>query len=91
LVVCTLCFQKISECENLIEFPPNEKEMEREQTSSSSKGEAKGMDVHLGVEGSNSNGHGEEIDKERNMRKIIEGLKKYAQTCRVDRKKLRKD
>jgi hypothetical protein len=48
------------------------------------------MDVHLGVEGSNSNGHGEEIDKEGNMRKIIEGLKKYAQTRRADSKKLRK-
>jgi hypothetical protein len=30
----------------------------------SSENEARGMDVHLGVEGSNSNGHGEEIDKE---------------------------
>jgi hypothetical protein len=48
--------------------------------SSSSEDEAKGMDVHLGVEGSNSNGHGEEIDKEGNIRKIIEGLQKYAQT-----------
>jgi hypothetical protein len=32
------------------------------------------MDVHLGVEGSNSNGHGEAIDKEGNMMKIIERL-----------------
>jgi hypothetical protein len=54
--------------------------MERERTTSSSEDEAKGMDVHLGVEGSNSNGHGEEIDKEGNMKKIIEGLQKYAQT-----------
>jgi hypothetical protein len=38
------------------------------------------MDVHLGFEGSNSNGHGEEIYKEGNMRNIIEGLKKDAQT-----------
>jgi hypothetical protein len=48
------------------------------------------MDVHLGVEGSNSNGHGEEIDKEGNMMKIIERLQKDAQTHRTDSKKLRK-
>jgi hypothetical protein len=35
------------------------------------------MDVHLGFEGSNSNGHGEEIYKEGNMMKIIEILLKY--------------
>jgi hypothetical protein len=34
------------------------------------------MDVHLGVEGSNSNGHGEEIDKEGHMMKIIERFRK---------------
>jgi hypothetical protein len=54
--------------------------MEETQNSSSSKNEAKGMDVHLGVEGSNSNGHGEEIDKEGNVMKIIERLQKDAQT-----------
>jgi hypothetical protein len=36
------------------------------------------MNVHLGVEGSNFNGHGEEIVKEGNMLNIIEGLKKDA-------------
>jgi hypothetical protein len=36
------------------------------------------MDVHLGVEGSNSNGHGEEMDKEGHMMKIIERLQKDA-------------
>jgi hypothetical protein len=30
----------------------------------SSENEVRGMDFHLGVEGSNSNGHEEEIDKE---------------------------
>jgi hypothetical protein len=50
------------------------KEMEEAQTTSSSANEAKGMDVHLGVEGSNSNGHGEEIDKEGHMIKIIDRL-----------------
>jgi hypothetical protein len=50
------------------------------QNASGSENEAKGMDVHLGVEGSNSNGHGEEIDKEGNMMKIIERLQKDTQT-----------
>ena len=64
--------------------------MEESQTASSLENEAKGMDVHLGVEGSNSNGHGEEIDKEGNMMKIIEILQKDAQTHREDNKNLMK-
>jgi hypothetical protein len=48
------------------------------------------MDVHLGFEGSNSNGHGEEIDKEGIMMKIIERLQKDAQTHREDSRKLMK-
>jgi hypothetical protein len=55
------------------------KEMEEIENAYSSKNEAKGMDVHLGVEGLNSNGHGEDIDKEGNMIKIIEILYKDAQ------------
>ena len=66
------------------------KEMEETHSASSSENEAKGMDVHLGVEGLNSNGHGEEIDKEGHMMKIIEILQKYAQTHREGRKKLMK-
>jgi hypothetical protein len=49
------------------------------------------MDVHLGVEGSNSNGHGEEIDKEGNMMKIIERLQKDAQTHQANSRKIMKD
>jgi hypothetical protein len=56
------------------------KEMEETQNDFSSENEAKGMDVHLGFEGLNSNGHGEEIDKEGHMMKKIERLHKYAQT-----------
>jgi hypothetical protein len=48
------------------------------------------MDVHLGVERLNSNGHGEDIDKEGNMMKIIERLKKDAQTHRAYNKNLMK-
>jgi hypothetical protein len=56
------------------------KEMEEAHNASSSENEAKGMDVHLGVEGSNSNRHVEDIDKEGHMMKIIENLQKDAQT-----------
>jgi hypothetical protein len=64
--------------------------MEEAQNASSSENEARGMDVHLGVEGSNSNGHGEEIDKEGNMMKIIERLQKDVQTHRADNRNLMK-
>jgi hypothetical protein len=63
--------------------------MEETQNASSSENKAKRMDVHLGVEGSNSNGHGEEIDKEGHMMKIIEKLQKDAQNHRIDSRKLR--
>jgi hypothetical protein len=66
------------------------KEMEEAQNDSSLENEAKGMDVHLGFEGSNSNGHGEEIDKEGHMMKIIERLQKDAQTHREDNRNLMK-
>jgi hypothetical protein len=54
--------------------------MEEERNASSSENETKGMNVQLGVKGSNSNGHGEEIYKEGKMMKIIERLHKDAQT-----------
>jgi hypothetical protein len=63
------------------------KEMEETQNSSSLENEAKGMDVHLVFEGLNSNGHGEEIDKEGHMMKIIAKLQKDAQTHRTDSRK----
>jgi hypothetical protein len=63
--------------------------MEETQNASNSWNEAKGMDVCLGVEGSNSNGHGEKIYKEENMMKIIEKLQKDAQNHQTDSKKLR--
>jgi hypothetical protein len=71
-------------------LPLSAKKWKRHRTASSSENEVKGMDVHLGVEGSNSNGHGEEIDKEGHMMKIIERLQKDAQTHRADNRKLMK-
>jgi hypothetical protein len=38
------------------------------------------MGIHLGFEGSNSNGHEKEMDKEEHMMKIIERLQKDFQT-----------
>jgi hypothetical protein len=64
--------------------------MEEAHDAYSWEDEVRGMDVHLGVEGSNSNGHGEEIDKEENMKKIIKKLQKYVQTHQADNKKLMK-
>jgi hypothetical protein len=52
--------------------------------------EREGKDVNLGVEGSNSNGHGKEMDKEGHMMKIIEGLQREAKEHRADSRKLMK-
>jgi hypothetical protein len=52
--------------------------------------EQEGKDVNLGVEGSNSNGHGKEMDKEGHMMKIIEGLQREAKEHRADSRKLMK-
>ena len=64
--------------------------MEEAHNDSNSENESRGMDVHLGVEGSNSNGHGEEIYKEKNMKKIIKKLYKDVQTHQEDNKNLMK-
>ena len=47
--------------------------------ASETEDERVGRDVNLGVEGSNSNGHGKEMDKEGRMMKLIERLRKDAQ------------
>jgi hypothetical protein len=52
--------------------------------------EQEGKDVNLGIEGSNSNGHGKEKDKEGHIMKIIEGLQREAQARRADSRKLMK-
>ena len=52
--------------------------------------EQEGKDVNLGVEGSNSNGHGKEKGKEEHMMQLIERLQKYAQAHLADSRKLMK-
>jgi hypothetical protein len=53
-------------------------EMEEVLITSNSENEREGRNVNLGVEGSNSNGQGKEMDKEGHMMKIIERLQRYA-------------
>jgi len=52
--------------------------------------EHEGKDVNLGIEGSNSNGHRKEKDKEEHIMKIIEGLQREAKAHRADSRKIMK-
>jgi hypothetical protein len=78
---------EFNECQDSRESTPSI-EMEEVWITSNSENERGGRDVNLGVEGSNSNGHGRELDKEGHMMKIIERLQKDAQACRDDSQKL---
>jgi hypothetical protein len=42
------------------------------------------MDVHLGIEGTNSNGHGEERNENMNMEETIKNLQKDVQSHKYD-------
>jgi hypothetical protein len=53
--------------------------MEGAQDAYSSKDEVRGMDIHLGVEGTKSTGNGEEIYKDVSMMEIIKSLHKDVQ------------
>ena len=58
--------------------------MEEVQIASETEDEREGKDVNLGVEGTNSNRHRKERDKEGRMMKLIEKLQKDAQARRAD-------
>jgi hypothetical protein len=58
--------------------------MEEVRSASISEDEREGKDVNLGVEGTNSNRHRKERDKEGRMMKLIEKLQKDAQARRAD-------
>jgi hypothetical protein len=49
-----------------------------------------GMDAHLGIEGTNSNGHGEGKDENMNMVEIIRNLQKDVQSHKDDIERLMK-
>jgi hypothetical protein len=46
------------------------------------------VDVHLGIEGTNSNGHGEEMNENMNMAETIKNLQKDVQIHKVDNERL---
>jgi hypothetical protein len=48
--------------------------MEEAQGNYSQQNEDRGVDVHLGMEGTNSNGHGEEMNEDMNMAETIKNL-----------------
>jgi hypothetical protein len=52
--------------------------------------EVRGMYVHLGIEISNFNGHGEEIDTDVGMMKLIKNLQKYVQIHWADNERLKR-
>jgi hypothetical protein len=65
-------------------------ELKEVQNASKTEDERVGRNVNLGVEGTNSNGHGKEMDKEEHMMKLIERLQKYAQDHLADSRNLMK-
>jgi hypothetical protein len=65
-------------------------EWEKEMIASETGDEREGKDVNMGVEGSKSNGHRKEMDKEEHMMQLIERLQKDAQAHLADSRKLMK-
>jgi hypothetical protein len=62
--------------------------MEEAQGAYSQEDDIRGMDVHLGIEGTNSNGHGEERDENMNMVETIKNLKKDVQSHKADNERI---
>ena len=48
------------------------------------------MDVHLGIEGTNSNGHGEGMDEKMKMVETIKKLQRDVQSHKYDNERLMK-
>jgi hypothetical protein len=64
--------------------------MEEAHDTYSLENDVRGMDVHLGFKGKNSNGHREEIDKDVSMMKIIKNLQKDVQIHQEDNERLKR-
>jgi hypothetical protein len=62
--------------------------MEEAQGNYSQQDKSIGMDVHLGIEGTNSNGHGEERNENMNMVETIKNLQKDVQIHKYDNESL---
>jgi hypothetical protein len=64
--------------------------MEESQGNYSHLEKSRGMDVHLGMEGMNSNVHGEERNEDMNMDETIKNLEKDVQSHKYDNESLMK-
>jgi hypothetical protein len=62
--------------------------MEEVQGTYSQEDEIIGMDVHLGIEGTNSNGHGEGRDENVTMVETIKNLQKDVQSHKYGNERL---
>jgi hypothetical protein len=62
--------------------------MEEAQGNHSHQDESRGVDVHLGIEGTKSNGHGEERNENMNMDDTINNLQKDVQSHKVDNERV---
>jgi hypothetical protein len=62
--------------------------MEEAQGTYSQEDEIRGMDVHFGIEGTNSNGHGDERNENMNMANTIKNLQKEFQIHTDDNERL---
>ena len=80
---------EFNECQDSRKLTPS-MELKEVQNASETEDERVGRNVNLGVEGTNSNGHGKETDKEEHMMKLIERLQKDAQARLTDSRKLMK-
>jgi hypothetical protein len=58
--------------------------MEEAQGTYNQEDDIRGMDVHLGIEGTNSNGHGDERNENMIMAETIKNLQKDVQIHKVD-------
>jgi hypothetical protein len=62
--------------------------MEEEQGTYIQEDEIRGMDIHLGIEGKNSNGHGEGWDENMNMVETIKNLQRDVQRNKDDNERI---
>jgi predicted RNase H-like nuclease (RuvC/YqgF family) len=65
--------------------------LEEAQGNYSQEDDIRGMDVHLGIEGTNSNGHGDERNENMNMEETIKNLQKDVQSHKDDNERLMRD
>jgi hypothetical protein len=64
--------------------------MEEEKGTYNKEDDIRGMDVHLGIKGTNSNGHGDERNENMNMAETIRNLQKDVQSHKADNERFMK-